>query len=69
MEELREIIPSTVPQAEEGISWKVPIRKYRGILAGFNFSCFYRTFCNNMAVKLPVFLGPAIFDNSSNNAH
>lgn len=36
MEELRIIIKSTVPQAEEGISWNVPIYKYHGILAGFS---------------------------------
>ncbi len=33
--ELREIIQSTIPEAEEGISWNVPIYKYYGILAGF----------------------------------
>lgn len=32
--ELREIIKSTIPEAEEGISWNVPIYKYHGILAG-----------------------------------
>lgn len=36
MEELREIITSTIPEAEEGISWNVPIYKYHGILAGFD---------------------------------
>lgn len=36
MEELREIIKKTVPKAEEGISWNVPIYKYHGILAGFS---------------------------------
>lgn len=38
MEKLREIIKSTVPEAEEGISWNVPIYKYHGILAGFSLS-------------------------------
>ena len=33
--ELREIIKSTIPEVEEGISWNVPIYKYHGILAGF----------------------------------
>jgi len=33
--ELREIIKSTIPAVEEGISWNVPIYKYHGILAGF----------------------------------
>lgn len=36
MEELREIIKTTVPEAEEGISWNVPIYKYHGILAGYS---------------------------------
>ena len=35
LEELREIIKSTIPKAEEGISWGVPFYKYHGILAGF----------------------------------
>jgi uncharacterized protein YdhG (YjbR/CyaY superfamily) len=33
--ELRQIIKATVPEAEEGISWGVPIYKYHGVLAGF----------------------------------
>lgn len=36
MEELREIIKSTVPETEESISWNVPIYKHHGILAGFS---------------------------------
>lgn len=36
MKELREIIKSTVPEAEEEIGWNVPIYKYHGILAGFD---------------------------------
>lgn len=36
MEELRQIILSTVPEAKGGISWNVPIFKYHGILAGFD---------------------------------
>lgn len=35
MEELREIIKSTVPEAEERIAWKVPNYKLDGVLAGF----------------------------------
>lgn len=35
MEELREIIKSTVPEAEERIAWKVPNYKLNGVLAGF----------------------------------
>lgn len=36
MEELRALITTTIPDAEEGISWNVPIYKYHGILAGFD---------------------------------
>ena len=35
LEEIRKIIKSTIPEAEEGISWNVPIYKYHGVLAGF----------------------------------
>jgi uncharacterized protein YdhG (YjbR/CyaY superfamily) len=35
LEAIRKIIKSTIPKAEEGISWGVPIYKYHGILAGF----------------------------------
>jgi uncharacterized protein YdhG (YjbR/CyaY superfamily) len=35
LEEIREIIKSTIPEAEEGISWNVPFYKYHGALAGF----------------------------------
>ena len=35
LEEIRRIIRSTVPEAEEGISWNVPIYRYHGILGGF----------------------------------
>ena len=34
LEELRKIIKSTIPEAEEGISWNVPFYKYHGALAG-----------------------------------
>lgn len=36
MEELRKLIKSTVPDAEEGISWGVPFYKYHGLLGGFS---------------------------------
>ncbi|AWW30694.1 DUF1801 domain-containing protein [Echinicola strongylocentroti] len=36
MDELRRIIKSAMPEAEEGISWNVPIYKYHGILVGFS---------------------------------
>ena len=35
LEEIRKIIKSTIPKAEEGISWGVPFYKYHGVLAGF----------------------------------
>jgi uncharacterized protein YdhG (YjbR/CyaY superfamily) len=35
LRELRAVIRSTVPKAEEGISWGVPFYKYHGLLAGF----------------------------------
>ena len=35
LQELRKIIKSTIPKAEEGISWGVPFYKYHGLLAGF----------------------------------
>lgn len=35
LKELRKIIKSAVPKAEEGISWGVPFYKYHGVLAGF----------------------------------
>jgi uncharacterized protein YdhG (YjbR/CyaY superfamily) len=33
--ELRAVIKSAVPKADEGISWGVPFYKYHGLLAGF----------------------------------
>jgi uncharacterized protein YdhG (YjbR/CyaY superfamily) len=35
LEKIREIIKSTIPEAEEGISWNVPFYRYHGELAGF----------------------------------
>ena len=35
LKELRKIIKSAVPKAEESISWGVPFYKYHGVLAGF----------------------------------
>ena len=35
MEEIRKIIKSTVPEAEERIAWNVPNYKLHGVLAGF----------------------------------
>ena len=36
LEELRALIKSTIPEAEEGIGWGVPIYKYFGVLGGFS---------------------------------
>lgn len=38
MKEVKQLIQSTVPEAEEGISWNVPIYKYHGVLAGFDIA-------------------------------
>ena len=35
LKELQEMILSTFPKAEEGISWGVPFYKYHGNFAGF----------------------------------
>jgi uncharacterized protein YdhG (YjbR/CyaY superfamily) len=35
LKELRELITSTIPKVEEGISWGIPFYKYHGLLAGF----------------------------------
>ena len=35
LHKLREIIKSTIPEVEEGISWGVPIYKYHGVIGGF----------------------------------
>ena len=35
LEELRELVKSSVPGAQESISWGVPFYKYHGVLAGF----------------------------------
>src|SRR5699024_3734889 len=44
MEELRKIIKSAVPEAEEVIAWNVPIYKYHGILAGFDVAKHHVSF-------------------------
>jgi uncharacterized protein YdhG (YjbR/CyaY superfamily) len=35
LEQLRQIIRDLVPQAEEGISYQIPMYKYHGMLCGF----------------------------------
>lgn len=36
LRELRKVIKSAAPKAEEGISWGIPFYKYHGLLAGFS---------------------------------
>ena len=36
LKSLRELVKSTIPAAEESISWGVPFYKYHGLLAGFS---------------------------------
>lgn len=38
MIKLKNLIETTEPTAESGISWNVPIYKYNGILAGFSLA-------------------------------
>lgn len=38
MIKLKNLIETTEPKAEGGISWNVPIYKYNGILAGFSLA-------------------------------
>lgn len=35
LKEMRKIVTSTLPEAEEGISWGVPWYRYHGMIAGF----------------------------------
>jgi uncharacterized protein YdhG (YjbR/CyaY superfamily) len=35
LRETRAVIKSTIPKAEEGISWGIPFYKYHGVLVGF----------------------------------
>lgn len=44
MRKLKDLIEATAPNAEGGISWNVPIYKYRGILAGFSLAKKHVTF-------------------------
>lgn len=36
LKEIRAVVKSAVPEAEESISWGVPFYKYHGLLAGFS---------------------------------
>lgn len=36
LKEIRKVIKSTIPEAEERISWGVPFYRYYGLLAGFS---------------------------------
>lgn len=51
LNEIRELIKSTIPMAEESISWGVPFYKYYGLLAGFS------TFKNHISFGLAFVLG------------
>lgn len=44
LEELRKIIKSTVPEAEEGISYNVPFYKFHGVHVGFSAFKNHATF-------------------------
>lgn len=44
LKELREIITSTVPEAEEGISYNVPFYKFHGVHVGFSAFKNHATF-------------------------
>lgn len=44
LEELREIIKSTIPEAEEGISYNVPFYKFHGVHVGFSAFKNHATF-------------------------
>lgn len=36
LEELRDVVRTTIPDADEGISWGVPFYKHHGLLGGFS---------------------------------
>ncbi|GAA5522182.1 DUF1801 domain-containing protein [Aliifodinibius salicampi] len=44
LKELREIIKSTIPEAEEGISYNVPFYKFHGVHVGFSAFKNHATF-------------------------
>ncbi|SHG31232.1 Uncharacterized conserved protein YdhG, YjbR/CyaY-like superfamily, DUF1801 family [Fodinibius roseus] len=44
LKELREIITSTIPEAEEGISYNVPFYKFHGVHVGFSAFKNHATF-------------------------
>lgn len=44
LEELREIITSTIPEAEESISYNVPFYKFHGVHVGFSAFKNHATF-------------------------
>lgn len=59
LNELREIIKSTVPSVSEGISWGVPFYKFNGMLCGFaaykhhvHFGVVEYTFSNDLRKTL-----------------
>ncbi len=36
LNELRKLVKSTIPKAEENISWGIPFYKYKGMLGGYS---------------------------------
>lgn len=44
MIKLKNLIETTEPKADGGLSWNVPIYKYKGILAGFSLAKNHVTF-------------------------
>jgi uncharacterized protein YdhG (YjbR/CyaY superfamily) len=51
LKEIRAVIRSSVPKAEEGISWGVPFYKYKGLLAGFTAGSKHALFGLTFALK------------------
>lgn len=55
LEHLRQLIRSIVPEAEEGISYQIPMFKYRGALVGFAAHTNHCSFTTANATTLEKF--------------
>ncbi|NTW61535.1 DUF1801 domain-containing protein [Candidatus Saccharibacteria bacterium] len=44
LQEIRQVIKESVPNAEESISWGIPFYKYKGLLAGYSTGKAYVLF-------------------------
>lgn len=55
LEQLRQLIRSIVPQAEEGISYQIPMFKYHGALVGFAAHTNHCSFTTANATTLETF--------------